>query len=63
MKSMNAMENSNKDRVSIKEELNKLRENKEKTKQDNFRQRNSRTKSNTKSKSNYKKRYSKERGE
>ena len=63
LKSMNAMENSNKDRVSIKEELNKLRENKEKTKQDNFRQRNSRTKSNTKSKSNYKKRYSKERGE
>ena len=63
LKSMNDMENSNKDRISIREELNKLREKQEKTKQDNFRQRNSRKKSKTSSRTNYKKKYNKERGE
>ena len=63
LRSMNTMGKSNKERVSIREELNKLREKQEKTKKDNFRQRNSREKSKTSSRSNYKKKYNKERGE
>ena len=63
LRSMNTMGKSNKERVSIREELNKLREKQEKTKKDNFRQRNSTEKTKTSSRSNYKKKYNKERGE